>query len=348
MQPWRGRFDTQERRQLAFPVSTLNREIFSANANMVPFTGVNVARVSLSTLTATMVVARGIADIRNYPRDTAPNCIAILNLIAPYIPDDRKLSEGVSREFILNGFLRYMSRYKESAQLVRMNEALYTEALARGPLRPYQNVLSAWDTYTIENERVNKNRFVNDHGVVTRLGVEALSAMFDFMSSVKTPFLTKYNTNLYVLMYLSLAKRGTVTANKLQKIVREIRDKHDVEMDISQEDIRAVFSATGEFITAENANEVFETFANDMQHLSLRMNITLSQVMYSGLTSLNTIATAMRLYPDFPWDRINLHHFLSKKVPHTISQILWVTEIQQIRSNQLMQKKIDNLKMCRF
>ena len=30
---------------------------------------------------------------------------------------------------------------------------------------------------------------------------------------------------------------------------------------------------------------------------------------------------------------------MSKKAPHTISQILWVTETQQIRSNQLMQKK---------
>ena len=34
----------------------------------------------------------------------------------------------------------------------------------------------------------------------------------------------------------------------------------------------------------------------------------------------------------------DLHHFASKNVPHTISQILKVTEIQQIRSNQLMLK----------
>ena len=31
----------------------------------------------------------------------------------------------------------------------------------------------------------------------------------------------------------------------------------------------------------------------------------------------------------------DLHHFSSKNVPHTISQILRVTEIQQFRSNQL-------------
>ena len=34
----------------------------------------------------------------------------------------------------------------------------------------------------------------------------------------------------------------------------------------------------------------------------------------------------------------DLHHFASKNVPHTISQILRVTEIQQFRSNQLMLK----------
>ena len=34
----------------------------------------------------------------------------------------------------------------------------------------------------------------------------------------------------------------------------------------------------------------------------------------------------------------DLHHFASKNVPHTISQILRVTEVQQIRSNQLMSK----------
>ena len=40
----------------------------------------------------------------------------------------------------------------------------------------------------------------------------------------------------------------------------------------------------------------------------------------------------------------DLHHFANKNVPHTISQILWVTEIQQFRSNQLM-LKIDNFKL---
>ena len=40
----------------------------------------------------------------------------------------------------------------------------------------------------------------------------------------------------------------------------------------------------------------------------------------------------------------DLHHFASKNVPHTISQILRVTEIQQFRSNQLM-LKIDNFKL---
>ena len=34
----------------------------------------------------------------------------------------------------------------------------------------------------------------------------------------------------------------------------------------------------------------------------------------------------------------DLHHLASKNVPHTISQILKVTEIQQFRSNQLMFK----------
>ena len=38
------------------------------------------------------------------------------------------------------------------------------------------------------------------------------------------------------------------------------------------------------------------------------------------------------------FDIRNRHHFLSKNVPHTISQILRVTEIQRIRSNQLMLK----------
>ena len=34
----------------------------------------------------------------------------------------------------------------------------------------------------------------------------------------------------------------------------------------------------------------------------------------------------------------DLHHFASKNVPHTTSQILRVTEIQQFRSNQLTLK----------
>ena len=44
------------------------------------------------------------------------------------------------------------------------------------------------------------------------------------------------------------------------------------------------------------------------------------------------------------FDIRDLHHFASKNVPHTISQILKVTKIQQFRSNQLM-LKIDNFKL---
>ena len=38
------------------------------------------------------------------------------------------------------------------------------------------------------------------------------------------------------------------------------------------------------------------------------------------------------------FDIRNLHHLVSEKVSHNISQILKVTEIQRIRSNQLMTK----------
>ena len=44
------------------------------------------------------------------------------------------------------------------------------------------------------------------------------------------------------------------------------------------------------------------------------------------------------------FDIRDLHHFASKNVPHTISQILKVTKIQQFRSKQLM-LKIDNFKL---
>ena len=36
------------------------------------------------------------------------------------------------------------------------------------------------------------------------------------------------------------------------------------------------------------------------------------------------------------FDIRNMHHFMSKKVSHTISQIVRVTEIEQFRINQLM------------
>ena len=44
----------------------------------------------------------------------------------------------------------------------------------------------------------------------------------------------------------------------------------------------------------------------------------------------------------------DLHHFASKNVPHTTSQILKVTEIQQFRSNRLMLKIVSfkNLKLA--
>ena len=68
--------------------------------------------------------------------------------------------------------------------------------------------------------------------------------------------------------------------------------------------------------------------------------MTLKSRLESGM--LQKILNLLRFENGF--EIRDLHHFASKNVPRTISQILRVTEIQRIRSNQLM-LKIDNFKL---
>lgn len=108
----------------------------------------------------------------------------------------------------------------------------------------------------------------------------------------------------YVYTYVALAKRGTITIEKMRKIAQAVTLECGIDVALDRSLIGHIWGALASRLTDEEYQAVFERWEQDMMNVSLRMRITLMQAACSGLTSLVTCRNALRTFPDFPWSRV--------------------------------------------
>lgn len=109
------------------------------------------------------------------------------------------------------------------------------------------------------------------------------------------------STEIYCLAYISIAKQGNITGNKLTSICGAITEETGRMIVITIEEVKSFSSSFKPFINANNAHAVCEGLRVGLENFSLRLCITMQQATRSGMTSYWMVWEALTLCTDFDW-----------------------------------------------
>uniref|UniRef100_A0AAN0LXE2 Uncharacterized protein n=1 Tax=Rocky Ridge virus TaxID=3139880 RepID=A0AAN0LXE2_9VIRU len=134
--------------------------------------------------------------------------------------------------------------------------------------------------------------------------VEHYVAILGFLLTYPTPKLSTMGTRMYATLYVSLAKQGNISRTKLEKINQDLSATMGFEVDMTEEAISYTYQQIGTKIPHNLLEVMFNTMRDQMQGLSLRMQVTLQQAAGTGLTGLQIIKRAVMEHPSFPWGKL--------------------------------------------
>nr|WPV62265.1 MAG: putative nucleocapsid [Wufeng shrew chuvirus 6] len=243
------------------------------------------------------LASRGEAYLQYGTRNLLDNALlfAIANLVAPNIPDS--LPENAAQERLRLEVAHLMKNESTSSIYFEIEPNVYLAAVAvGGSLHLYHGHLPAtwgeFETRTLDELTA----------LMTPLSCAALLCwIIDVGSSTR---LTTVGTLIYVLIFVSFSKRGSITPDKIDKIKMALKIEIGVDVPMRSETITQVYSVFGSYINRNNAAELFNAWGRDVTGLSLRMQITLQQSLGSGLTGITAIRQAFITFPDFCWGEI--------------------------------------------
>jgi hypothetical protein len=100
---------------------------------------------------------------------------------------------------------------------------------------------------------------------------------------------------------VAIGKRGTVTQNKLASINQAVSLKTNLEINVTEDQVRALGTALGNYINENNAQAVMTTLATNMAGYSLRLRLTVQQTLRAGMTQYWSVLEAFNAVPTFAW-----------------------------------------------
>lgn len=130
------------------------------------------------------------------------------------------------------------------------------------------------------------------------------NSILAFLLTYPTPYISNIGTRLYAILYVSLAKQGTISRGKLEKINQDLAVNMGFEVNMTEEVITYTYQQIGTKIPHNALEIMFNTMRDHMQNLSLRMQVTLQQAAGTGLTGLQIIKRAILEHPAFPWGKL--------------------------------------------
>nr|QPL15354.1 nucleoprotein [Hymenopteran chu-related virus OKIAV146] len=126
-----------------------------------------------------------------------------------------------------------------------------------------------------------------------------------YMASFLTLGNSQLQATVFSTAWVSLAKRGTVSEEMIQKVVDGIKTDLGLTITINADCCKIVYAAYMKGMNGTNAGTVFTLLSNLIPDIAMRLKLTLTQTIQSGLASLSFIHNAMTSYHDFGWARVD-------------------------------------------
>lgn len=251
-----------------------------------------LAHCERDRMKAIWIVARGDVDRRGGMENPSEAAIAlaIANGIAPNMT---LLPAADADRHVCACLAAFMRRQCTRREYVHLSEDDYT-ALMRPAAD--QQPAGLWAGIGLPDRMAELPGMV-ELGLNDAQAVALLKGLIDHES----PVLRRGGQYLYTVAFVSFSKRGEITNRKLQSICQQLQEQFNTQIELEQSLIRYVYQQVGMLIPEEVMPHMFETWANDMRDLSMRLRVTLEQAAESGLTQYHTIRKAMLEFTNFDW-----------------------------------------------
>lgn len=254
--------------------------------------------------------------------------IAALNSLAFEIPEDEKFTAPEAARWVKTCTVGYIC-FMRLASMSLLDEQTYAGAqVVGGALHGIANLPP-----TLAEWAVN---------VIPAITNEGWMRIITWLVSLIRGFDEHINLMLYTSMYIGMAKRGTISDAKIDKIKGSIRDEVGVDPPITEDIISGVYRAFGKYINETNASEVFNRWAGMMEERSLSMRILLMQTAHAGLTAIETIRTALNTFPEIPWAEI------VKVLPNEVPHVRAALQVTQTNPYYGFKKDISNIASTKY
>nr|QSR83618.1 nucleoprotein [Liman tick virus] len=276
--------DTREALAVYFQTTRLVDNLFTAST-IIPGCG-------RDKMKAIWLIARGDIDRRGGMENPSEAAIAlaIANGIAPNLP---VLEPAPADEHVCSSIAMFMKRQCTRREYVHITEDDYTE-LTKAPVDQVPGGL--WHGLGLPARLADLPSL---DGLV--LTAEAAKKLLQGLIDHESPTLRRGGQFLYTVAFVAMSKRGEITNRKLQSICQQLQEQFNSQIELEQSLVRYVYQQVGQLIPEEVLPQMFETWARDMQDLSMRLRVTLEQAAESGLTQYHTIRKAMLEFPNFDW-----------------------------------------------
>nr|AYP67534.1 putative nucleoprotein [Canne point virus] len=240
-------------------------------------------------MTYVMILSKGEAVLMGSenPQQTC-RCIAVANTAAIGIGEQLSATDATARNHLeLWTFLR-SDVGTGSEEIVRVSEP----DLANPGFNP---AITWWPTGRQGFQQLSQEpQFQGDEP----------ARVLEWLAARATPYATQGGALIFTLAFISLAKRGTVEAAKLDRILRDARGDSGAALLLTPEDVRICYTGVLSRLPEECIGECLEHWVSLVDQSCLRLQLTLQQAKNSGLVILQCIRKALMLFPTFEWNKI--------------------------------------------
>lgn len=287
--------------------------------------GINIAPFAQQDIAAHAVTLDGLLTASSLttlrlPQREARAQQLIHEMLAPYIPIDQVLTERQARDEawqILDNINQLAGQDWFIDGLAELRRLGRVEVADR-----WQN--GNWAQDALVAPAPNQPPIAGANIGVAQNRDAALAARLNTLEEIARVMNDRHRGRaLYpiLLTLVSFAMRGEITQAKLSRIQRELGAVMPAAAEhLSREDIAMTWRNFGHYVNDGTIGGVIRRWLQYIPAPAVRLRVILNQATGSGLTSLDTIARAIHLHPNFPW------HMIQRLYPDD-----WARAIQALR-----------------
>lgn len=265
-------------------------ELMMRNLNVAPFTENWEYK---HTCTMVYLANYGRARVKGYPYDVVQNMVVTMaELLGPFLPDALFLPQREACDLLIRS----------------VQELLRDETRRR--IAPVFD-RDAWTALVANNASyVKAESYTDTFGVATNddyapNNIEAAIRMLYHLSNIAAGVWKIEPLDLIVGITVSVAKRGTVSAEFINKIIQGISQDLGLNVNIDLDAIQTFYKFFANGINDETIAQVKTRWEGLIPDQALRLTLTVNQLAGSGLTTYATIGAALNKYDTFNWGVIS-------------------------------------------